>query len=114
MLLPAGWLPGGLADRFLAGDTLRPFGEHLLQEFGTVVIGLGLVFLWRGSRMEHSRVFHWAMTFYFSLDALIHWVGPEGVIGSLQRGIVNSIPFAVMLVLGMLRLRASRAMSQRA
>ena len=107
MLLPPGWLPGDLAERFLVGEPLTPFFGHLLQEFGTVVIALGLVFLWRGCRPEHSPAFHWAMTFYCPLDALIHWVGPQGVIGSLQRGIVNSIPAAVLLVLGLLRLRAS-------
>jgi hypothetical protein len=82
MLLPIGWLPAGLADKLLAGETLNAFLGHLLQEFGTVVLALGLVFLWCASRKEYSCTIHWAMTFYFSLDALIHWVGPEGVIGS--------------------------------
>jgi hypothetical protein len=47
------------------------------------------------------------MTLYCSLDALIHWVGPEGLIGSWPRGIVNSIPFVVMLLVGLPQLRAS-------
>ena len=106
ILLPTGWLPRGVADRVLVGETLNAFVEHLFQEFGTVVLALGLVFLWRARRKEYSRGFHWAMTFYFSLDALIHWVGPEGPIGSWPRGIFNSIPFAVMLLLGVLQLRA--------
>src|SRR5215831_838103 len=66
MLLPIGWLPGGVADKLLAGETLNPFVEHLLQEFGTVVLALGLVFVWAASRKEYSGMFHWAMTFYFS------------------------------------------------
>jgi len=107
MLLPTGWLPAGLADRFHAGETLSPFVGHLLQEFGTVVLALGLVFLWRASRKEYSHTFHWAMTFYCSLDALIHWVGPDGVIGSWPRGIVNSIPLVVMLLLGLLQRRTA-------
>jgi len=110
MLLPIGWLPGGVADKLLAGETLNPFVEHLLQEFGTVVLALGLVFVWAASRKEYSGMFHWAMTFYFSLDALIHWVGPQGLIGSWPRGITNSIPFAVMLLVGVLQLRASGQM----
>ena len=105
MLLPTGWLPRDLADHFLAGDTPSPFFEHLLQEFGTVVLALGFVFLWYAIRKEQSRTFHWAMTFYFSLDSLIHWVGPEGLIGSWRRGIANSVPLAVMLLLGLLQLR---------
>ncbi len=107
MLLPTGWLP-----QILQGDLAReassPFVEHLLQEFGTVVLALGLVFLWYARGKEQNPGFHWAVTCYFALDALIHWVGPEGLIGSWSRGIINSIPFALMLLLGLLQLRASR------
>ena len=113
MLLPTGWLPQSVGDNILAGEVPSPFFGHLLQEFGTVVLALGFVFLWYARRKEQSRGFHWTMTFYFSLDALIHWVGPEGLIGSWSRGIVNSVPFAVMLVLGLLQLRASESVRLR-
>ena len=112
MLLPTGWFPQGLAGKLLAGETLNSFVSHLLQEFGTVVLALGFVFLWCANRKEYSRSLHWAITFYFSLDALIHWVGPEGLIGSWSRGIINSIPLAVMLLFGLLQLRESGRMSQ--
>ncbi len=112
MLLPTGWLPQSLAGKLLAGETLSSFGAHLLQEFGTVVLALGFVFLWCASREDHSRGLHWMITLYFSLDALIHWVGPGGLIGSASRGIINSIPFAVMLLLGLLQLRASARVPQ--
>ncbi len=108
MLLPTGWLPQSLTDRFLVGETPSPFFKHLLQEFGTVVLALGFVFLWHANRKQHSRSFHWAMTAYFLLDALIHWIGPDGFT-SWSRGIVNSIPFTMMLLLGLLQSRASRA-----
>ena len=83
--------------------------HDLLQEFGTVVLALGFVFLWHAHRKEQSSSFHWGMTAYFTLDALIHWIGPDGLIGSWPRGITNSIPLVVMLLLGLLQLRASRA-----
>jgi hypothetical protein len=108
MLLPTGWLPKSLAAGILAGEMRTPFVQHLLQEFGAVVLALGLAFLWYANRKERSRSFHWAMTFYLFLDALIHWVGPEGLIGSWPRGIINSIPFTVMLLLGLLQLRESQ------
>ena len=108
MLLPTGWLPQSLTAGFLDGQPLSSFTEHLLQEFGTVVIATGSVFLWQAGRTERSRLFHWAMTFYFSLDALIHWIGPGGIIGSWPRGILNSIPLAVMLLLGLLLGREAR------
>ena len=104
MLMPTGWLPQSVVDDFLASEMQSPSVEHLLQEFGTVVLALGLVFLWCARRQEQSGGFHWAITFYFLLDALIHWVGPDGVIGSWQRGIVNSIPLTILLLLGLLQL----------
>ena len=110
MLLPTGWLPQWLADGLLAGETPGPFTRHLLQEFGAAVLALGSVFLWSAGRKEQSRSLHWAMTFYFALDALIHWVGPDGLYGSWQRGIINSIPLMVMLLLGVLQLRGSSRM----
>ena len=108
VLLPTAWLPQALTDGFLLGETPSPFLAHVLQEFGTLMVGMGLAFLWYAGRRELSPGFHWAMTFYLALDAFIHWVGPAGPIGSWSRGIVNSIPFAVMLLLGVLRRRASR------
>lgn len=109
MLLPTGWLPARLTNRFQSAEMSGAFYEHLLQEFGTVVLALGFMFLWYSRRNEYSRVFHWAMTFCFALDALIHWIGPDGLIGSWSRGIINSIPFVVMLLLGLLQSRVSRS-----
>jgi hypothetical protein len=103
MLLPAGWLPASIVDEFMAGETRSGFFAHQLQEFGTVVIAVGLVFLWHASRREPIRSLHWAMTFYLALDALIHWVGPDGLIGDWRRGVINSIPLTVMLLLGVAR-----------
>jgi hypothetical protein len=108
MLLPAGWLPASLVDEFMAGETPSGFFAHQLQEFGTVVIAIGLVFFWLAGRKEPIRSLHWAMTFYLALDALIHWVGPDGLIGDWQRGIINTLPLAVMLALGLALQRQAR------
>src|SRR5262245_54810195 len=106
MLLPIGWLPQPLAHSILVGESLGPFTAHLVQELGTVLIALGFVFRCQSRLEVQSPGFHWAMTAYFALDGLIHWVGPDGFIGSWQRGVTNTLPFAVMLLLGLLRLRA--------
>jgi len=108
MLVPTGWMPHGLVGDIVMREMTNPFTEHLLQEFGTVVVAVGLVFLWCARQPKPSRALHWIMTFYLSLDALIHWVGPQGVIGDWSRGIINSIPFVVMLLLGLLQLRGSQ------
>jgi predicted acyltransferase len=108
MLMPTGWLPSKLIGNFLTDEMSTPAGEHLLQEFGTVVIAVGLVFLWRAKEALWSARFHWIMTLYLSLDALIHWVGPDGPIGSLSRGAINSVPFTLMVLLGLLASRSLR------
>ena len=102
--IPTGWLPAQWQlefDVIYAAEAPTSYLNHLTQEFGTVVIALGMVFLWQARRADLSRTFHWMMTFYLALDTLIHWVGPQGLIGDLQRGIVNSIPTLLMLGLGL-------------
>jgi len=114
ILTPTGWLPEGLTAILMAGEIPSPFG-HILQEYGAVFLALGFVFLWYAKRNEQSRGFHWAMTLYFFLNAFIHWVGPEGLVGSWSSGIINSIPFLVMLLLGVLQQRTfDRARGKRA
>ena len=80
--------------------------NHLTQEFGTLVIAVGLVFLWQARREGPSRSLHWLLTLYLVLDSAIHWVGPQGLVGSLQRGLINSIPAVLLLILGVLLERA--------
>jgi hypothetical protein len=103
MLLPAGrtssqWV--GSAAVLYDAAAPESFLNHLTQEFGTLVIAVGLVFLWQARCPEPSRSLHWLLTFYIVLDSSIHWVGPQGLIGSLQRGLVNSIPPLLLLALG--------------
>lgn len=102
----AGWLPQALVDGFLAGETMTPLMGHIFQEFGALFVGLGGVFLWYANRHELSAGFHWLVTFYFLINASVHWVGPDGFTDSWQSGTFNSIPFAVMLILGVLQGRS--------
>ena len=110
--LPAGWI----SPRWLGGDFAELYGaaapesflNHLTQELGTLAIAVGLVFLWQARREDASRSLHWLLTLYLVLDSLIHWVGPQGFIGSLQRGLINSIPPLLLLTLGFLSWRARR------
>jgi hypothetical protein len=110
--LPAAWIsPSWLGDDVAAlysAAAPDSFLNHLTQEFGTLAIAVGLVFLWQARREEPSRSLHWLLTVYLGLDASIHWVGPQGLIGSVQRGLVNSMPPLVLLVIGLLLWRAPR------
>lgn len=105
LLAPPGWLPRAWVGEFLANEMQSDFVAHLIQEFGTIVLVVGCTFLLLARRKEVSVGIHWALTLYFLVDAYIHWVSPDGTISTITRGTINSIPFAVMLVLGLLRLR---------
>ena len=104
--LPAGWIsPRWVSDDVAAlylAATPDSFLNHLTQEFGTLAIAVGLVFLWQARRDEPSRSLHWLLTLYLVIDSSIHWVGPQGLIGSVQRGLINSVPPLVLLILGLL------------
>jgi hypothetical protein len=106
MVLPLGWVSpswaGADAVPVYAAAAPDSYVNHLTQEFGTLAIAVGFVFLWQARRAEHSRSLHWLLTLYLMLDASIHWVGPQGLTGSWQRGLTNSIPPLVMLTLGLL------------
>ena len=110
--LPAGWIsPAWVGDDvagLYAAATPESFLNHLTQEVGTLLIAVGLVLLWQARREEPSRSLHWLLTLYLMLDSAIHWVGPQGFIGSLQRGLINSIPPLLLLILGFLWWRAPR------
>ena len=94
-LLPAGVKSGllDLADRNL---TL----VHVFQEFSSLLIFAGLITLWFARHYEHSLFFHWAMTLFWALFALIHWFdvrGAEFDIGVL----INAIPFILFFSVGL-------------
>lgn len=98
----AGWLPQALIDGFLGDETMTPVMGHIFQEYGALFVALGGIFFWYANRREISPGFHWVVTLYFFLNGAIHWVGPDGFTDAWQSGAFNSIPFAVMLILGVL------------
>lgn len=101
LLSDAGLLPGvrGVALAVARGDlnTL-----HIIQEYGAILVFVGLITLWFARRYELSRPFHWAMTASWALHALAHWFDVRGA-RSLDGPLLNSVPFALFLTLGLLR-----------
>jgi hypothetical protein len=104
--LPASWISyqwlGDDVGALYRAAPPESYLNHLTQEFGTLAIAVGLVFLWQARRDGPSRSLHWLLTLYLVLDASIHWVGPQGFIGSVQRGLINSIPPVLLVILGLL------------
>ena len=107
MVLPLGWVSaewlGPAVASIYAAAAPDSYLNHQTQEFGTLAIAVGFVMLWQARQAEPSRSLHWLLTLYLIRDASIHWVGPQGVIGSPQRGVINSIPPLAFLCLGLLR-----------
>lgn len=103
LLLHTGLLPEAVKNivmDFAHGDLNA---VHLIQELGSILVFAGLITFWFIRHYEHSKAFHWAMTTFWALFALAHWFdgreGPRSVRGPL----INTIPFIVFLLIGLLR-----------
>jgi hypothetical protein len=103
LLLHTGLLPAPVKNIVIGlahGDSLA---IHLIQELGSILVFAGLITVWFIRHYEHSKSYHWAMTIFWSLFALAHWFdgseGPRSVRGPL----INTIPFIVFLLIGLLR-----------
>ncbi len=81
---------------------------HVVQEFGSALVFVGLATLWFIPNYERSLPLHAAMTVFLLLFALIHWYDVRGPSPSLAGPLINTIPFALFLAVGALRVWAER------
>jgi hypothetical protein len=103
--LETGLLPAGAKEtalNFAKGnaDTL-----HVMQEYGTLLFFVGVITLWFARHYEQSGLFHWAMTATLALHSFAHWLDVRGE-RALLGPVINTVPFALFLVVGLLRLAA--------
>jgi hypothetical protein len=122
-LLGAAYLAAGVGILLYRADVLSqeviyvinqiahdsPSALHIMQEFGTHLIALGIVALWFAYQYELSWVFQWAMTIGWGLFGLIHYLDVRAAGGGYRNWIYTAIPFVVFLALGVLRWRSERA-----
>ena len=99
----SGLLPQGAIDAILHNTDNNMYGLHLLQEFGALMVFTGLMSFWFIRNYQHSLSFHWAMTVFFALLAVVHWVDVRGMRPSLAGPIINTIPLMLFVVVGILR-----------
>ncbi len=104
LLVQTPLLPGGIRDIVLRFSQDNLVVLHIIQEFGSVLVLLGLLTFWFIRHYDESLYFHWAMTAYWGLMALIHWFHVASPEVSLVGGFINTIPFALFLSIGLLRL----------
>lgn len=76
---------------------------HLIQEFGSMLVFAGLISIWFIRHYEQSKFFHWAMTTFWALFSVVHWFYVGGPIKSIAGPSINTIPFLLFAVAGLLR-----------
>jgi hypothetical protein len=106
LLLGTGLLPDAVRD--LIVDIGRGEGNtlHIMQEFGSLLVFVGLITLWFVWHYDQSRPFHWAMTVFWGLFALVHWFDIRGPVRSVVGPAINTVPFSLFVLVGLLRLRS--------
>jgi len=74
---------------------------HISQEFGSLLIFAGLITIWFARHYQESLFFHWAMTTFWALFALIHWFDVRGPIRFDVGVLINAIPLFLFLSVGL-------------
>ena len=103
LLLRTPLLPDAVRNVILAAARDDSNTLHIIQELGTVLVFVGLITLWFIRHYDQSRAFHWAVTTFWGLLALIHWFDVRGPYESVVGPLINTIPVALFLVVGLLR-----------
>jgi hypothetical protein len=108
LLLGTGLLPSAVREVILAIGEDNPHTLHLVQEYATLLVLVALLTFWFVKHYELSRAFHWAMTVFWGLIALVHWFDPRGQFHYGLAEAINSIPFILFMAVGLLREHSER------
>jgi hypothetical protein len=103
LLVNTGLLPDALRDIVLRFSQNNPAMLHIIQEFGTLLVLVSLLTFWFLRHYERSQAFHWAVTTYWAIMATIHWFNVAGPWQSVVGPLVNTVPFLVFFIIGLLR-----------
>jgi hypothetical protein len=106
LLLHTGILPDGIRDIVLDVAQRDSNAIHLIQELGSLLVFAGLITFWFIRHYEHSKPFHWAMTTFWALFALVHWFDVGRPRESVKGPLVNTIPVLLFLLVSLLRSRS--------
>jgi hypothetical protein len=106
LLLGTGLLPRPVQELVLSEGENNLHTLHLLQEYASLLVLVALLTFWFVKHYEQSVAFHWVMTIFWGLIAVIHWFDPSGKFHSGLGEALLSIPFVVFVLLGLLRAKA--------
>lgn len=101
--LGSGFLPEGI--KTLIVDIAHGDANtlHIIQELGSILVFAGLISLWFIKHYKQSRFFHWSLTTFWALFALVHFIDAQGSFHLDKGRTINTIPFALFLIVGLLR-----------
>ena len=111
LLVNTGLLPDALRDVVIRFAQDNRGMLHIIQEFGSLMVLAGLLTFWFLFHYDQSQAFHWAMTAYWAIMAIIHWFNVAGPWESVVGPLVNTVPFALFLTIGLLRAATERTPS---
>jgi hypothetical protein len=103
LLLKTNLLPDAVRESIVDAGRGDLNTLHIIQEFGSLLVFTGLITLWFVRHYEQSLLFHWAMTAFWGLLALIHWFDVRGPFESVTGPLINTAPFGLFLAVGLLR-----------
>jgi hypothetical protein len=101
LLFRTGLLPDVVKDILLDVAQGDLNAVHISQEFGSLLVFAGLITFWFARHYQQSLFFHWAMTTFWALFALIHWFDVRGPIRFDAGVLINAIPFILFLSVGL-------------
>ena len=105
LLLGTGLLPGPIKDVIWSIGEDNDNTLHLMQEYAALLVLVALLTFWFVGHYERSRAFHWAMTAFWGIIAVIHWFDPRGEFHSGLGEAITSIPFLLFVLIGLLRVK---------
>lgn len=104
LLLGTGLLPPSVQQAILSIGEDNINTLHLMQELASLLVLVALLSLWFLYHYPRSQAFHWAMTTFWAILALIHWFDPRGAFHYGLGEVITSIPFVLFVLIGLLRL----------
>ena len=105
LLLGSGLLPDSIKTFIMEITQGDRNSIHIIQELGSLLVFAGLISFWFVRHYERSKFFHWSMTIFWALFALVHWFVAGGPFHASRGAAINTIPFALFLIVGLLRKR---------
>jgi hypothetical protein len=108
LLFRTGLLPDAVKSTLLDAAHGDLNAVHISQEFASLLVFASLITFWFARHYKQSLFFHWAMTTFWALFALIHWFDVRGPIRFDAGVLINSIPFILFLVVGLVTRKRGR------